>query len=85
MSTAALVSPPRLRIASLDDHDQIVRLESAHAMEVMARDHWSDLWLNNPLWPRLGQDWPIGWVLEGTGVPVCAALEDKFSCAGKGL
>jgi hypothetical protein len=24
------------------------------------------LWLKNPLWSRLGHDWPIGWVLENT-------------------
>jgi hypothetical protein len=27
-------------------------------------DEWMSFWLDNPMWRRLGKDWPIGWVLE---------------------
>src|ERR1700676_2430601 len=64
MSTAAPPTSPRLRPACLDDCDQIARLESANAVFSLPPDDWRNLWLRNPLWPRLGKDWPIGWILE---------------------
>ena len=55
---------PDLRLATLDDYDRIVALEAANGMASMRRDDWQALWLNNPLWPYLGEDWPVGWVME---------------------
>lgn len=59
-----MLAPPRLRPASFDDYAEILRLESAHAMETMTSADWRRLYLESPLWPRLDRDWPIGWVLE---------------------
>jgi hypothetical protein len=64
MSVAIQTSSPRLRPASFDEHGPIVRLESSNALESLPLDDWRNLWLKNPLWPRAGKDWPIGWVLE---------------------
>ena len=64
MSSAAQPTSPRLRPASLDDYEAIARLESANAVFSLSPDDWRNLWLKNPLWPRVGKDWPIGWILE---------------------
>lgn len=56
--------PPNLRLATLDDYEQIRRLEASYGMQTRSVDDWRALWLKNPLWPRVGRDWPIGWVLE---------------------
>ena len=67
-STASALSPPRLRPARFEDYRAIERLEAAHLETTLAAEEWSRLWLDNPLRPRLGADWPIGWVLEdGSG------------------
>lgn len=58
------VSPPRLRPARFDDYERIVQLGLAHSFEVPLLDDWRHLWVDNPLWQRLGKHWPIGWVLE---------------------
>jgi len=55
---------PQLRLARFDDYEQIARLESANDLTSLPPDDWRHLWLNNPLWQRLGSRWPIGWVLE---------------------
>ena len=66
MTTATLTSLPTLRVATFDDHAAISELEAANALAGTKRDDWLDLWRTNPLWPRLEQDWPIGWVLENS-------------------
>jgi hypothetical protein len=67
-ATSSAQAPPRvspnLRIARFEDFRQIQRLEQAHDMETQPETDWLSLWINNPLWPRLGKNWPIGWVLE---------------------
>lgn len=63
-SAAASQAPPELRVATLDDYERIARHEEANGMVSMPRDDWRRLWLDNPLWPRLGHDWPVGWLLE---------------------
>jgi hypothetical protein len=35
---------------------------------------WRGLWLDNPLWPRVGSRWLIGWVLEDASGQVVGAL-----------
>ena len=59
--------PPRRRRAHR-------ALEASQELDVMPRDDWRNLWLNNPLWPRLGNDWPIGWVLEDGGGRLVGSL-----------
>src|SRR5271155_5816601 len=56
--------PPKMRFATLDDHEQITRLEASVGMQTRSEDDWRAMWLKNPLWPQIGKDWPIGWVLE---------------------
>jgi hypothetical protein len=68
------LSPPRLRPACFDDYPQIRRLEAAHGMVTRSADDWRRLWLDNPLWPRLGDRWPIGWVLEDATGGVVGSL-----------
>jgi hypothetical protein len=58
------LAPPRLRPARFEDYPQIQQLEAAHGLRTPPADDWRGLWLNNPLWPRLGDRWPIGWALE---------------------
>jgi hypothetical protein len=67
-------APPRLRPARFEDVAQIQALEAAHGMETQPVDDWRGLWLNNPLWPRLGARWPIGWVLEDAGGRVIGSM-----------
>lgn len=62
-STPSLAAP-RLRIASFADYPQIQQLEAEQLQEPLPSEDWRRLWLDNPLWPRLGNNWPIGWVLE---------------------
>src|SRR5207253_9691550 len=57
-------APPTLRVASLEDAAQIRRFEEAHFRGTQPLDDWRGLWLKNPLWPRLGERWPIAWVLD---------------------
>jgi len=73
MSTAT-VSAPQLRRATLDEYEHIVRIESSNALGSLLRDEWRNLWLGNPLWPRLGRDWPIGWVLENAAGRLVGSL-----------
>ena len=55
---------PRVRPARLEDYEGIQRLRSQESWVVESPDDWRGFWLDNPLWRRLGKDWPIGWVLE---------------------
>lgn len=67
-SSAAPPAAPQLREARFSDYEGIMRLGEAYSFAVVSLDDWGHLWTNNPLWERLGKDWPIGWVLEsGSG------------------
>ena len=74
MTTAAPTTSPHLRPASLDDYDEIARLEAANGIGSFPREDWLNLWLQNPLWPRLNNDWPIGWILADTGGRLVGSL-----------
>jgi hypothetical protein len=50
------------------------RLESAHLQETLADEDWRGLFLDNPLWSRLSDRWPIGWVLEDAVGEVVGSL-----------
>ncbi|HEY5095894.1 MAG TPA: hypothetical protein VII69_12335 [Candidatus Eremiobacteraceae bacterium] len=60
------LSAPHIRPARFEDYDDIAHLASAHSLKTLPQDDWRSMWLDNPLWPRLGNDWQIGWVLETT-------------------
>ena len=64
----------RLRLATMDDSERIARLEASQGLAHMPADDWRNLWLNNPLWPRLRHEWPMGWLLEDTGGRLVGSL-----------
>jgi hypothetical protein len=74
--TAMPLAAPQLRPARFEDYPQIQRLEAAHLPTTMPAEDWSRLWLDNPLWPRLGGDWPIGWVLEDESGHVVGSMSN---------
>jgi hypothetical protein len=57
-------SAPRLRPALFEDYPNIHRLASRYFHKPLPADDWRRLYTDNPLWPQLGDRWPIGWVLE---------------------
>src|SRR5437763_3293046 len=57
---------PRLRETTLDDYEQIARLEALYGLDAVTYQEWSHLWLANPVF-RHEPGWPIGWVLEHEG------------------
>ena len=65
---------PQLRRSRFDDYPQIERLESSHGLLTLPGDHWRDIWRENPLRERLGEKWPIGWVLEDSNGRVVGSL-----------
>jgi hypothetical protein len=70
------LNTPRLRQAQFDDYPQIQTLEAASLPEALPSDDWRRQWLDNPLWPRLGTDWPIGWVLEDNAGQIVGSLSN---------
>jgi len=68
------LQPPNLRLAALDDYEQVTRLEASVGMQTRSADDWCAMWLKNPLWPRVGKDWPIGWILEDTSGRVVGSV-----------
>ncbi|HVS37776.1 MAG TPA: hypothetical protein VMS17_19620 [Gemmataceae bacterium] len=71
---AARPSPPQLRPARFDDYPQIQQIEAANLDETLSPSDWRGLFLDNPLWLRLGDRWPIGWVLEDAASRVVGSL-----------
>jgi hypothetical protein len=65
---------PALRVATVDDYPQIRWLESAHGLLTLEPAVWRAIWLDNPLWDRLGNSWPIGWVLEEASGEIVGSL-----------
>jgi len=63
-SQTASPAPPQLRIARFGDYEQIARLEQSHGLSTAPVADWKGYWTNNPLWPKVKDHWPIGWVLE---------------------
>ena len=57
-------SLPHLREARFDDHQQIYELESVFFPDSLPPAQRRSLFVDNPLWPRLADTWPIGWVFE---------------------
>lgn len=68
--------PPRLRQAHFDDYQQIHELESTFFPDSLPNDDRRNLFLHNPLWPRLGKHWPIGWVLEDRSGRIVGSLNN---------
>ncbi len=69
--TTLALPAPLLRPARLEDYEEIRRF---HTFDFMLPDDWRRLWLDNPLWPRLGKEFPIGWVFEGRAGEIVGTL-----------
>jgi hypothetical protein len=67
-------APPRLRPARFEDYPQIQRVELGHLQDSLSADDWRRLFLDNPLWPRLGNTWPIAWVMEDAAGQVVGSM-----------
>jgi hypothetical protein len=67
-------APPEIRPATFDDYPSIQALEAANLPEALPADEWQRMWLDSPLWPRLGKNWPIGWVLQDDSGRIVGSL-----------
>jgi hypothetical protein len=65
---------PTLRAARLEDYPQIQQLESSHGLLALEERDWRAMWVDNPLRSRLGQNFPIGWVLEDADRRIVGSL-----------
>ena len=85
---AARLSPPSLRPMAFDDYAQVSTLLSANHFTRHPFSEWQGIWTDNPLWRRLGKDFPIGWVLETHDseiVGVLGSLATRYSLRGEDL
>jgi hypothetical protein len=58
------VDVPDLRPTRFSDFEAIERLESQFFEEMYTAEDRRRTFEDNPLWPRLHESWPLGWVLE---------------------
>ena len=65
---------PQLRPAHFQDYEAIARLGVAHPPNSQSPRDWRSMWLDNPIWPRLGKNWHIGWVLESTAREIVGTI-----------
>lgn len=66
--------PPNLRVMRVEDYPQVQKLEAAHSLLTLSPDDWRQIWLDNPLLARLGDSWPMGWVLENSSGGIVGSL-----------
>lgn len=86
--TMASSSPPRLRQAHFADYPQIHRLESTFFDDSLPPADRRTLFVDNPLWPRLRDTWPIGWVLENAEGQIVGSVNNipsPYRFAGEDL
>jgi hypothetical protein len=67
-------TPPELRQARFEDYAAIASLAAANQMLVQSEADWRGMWENNPLWPKVRDRWPIGWVLEDSAGAVVGSI-----------
>lgn len=87
-SPVVIDAPPTLREMRFVDYPQIFRLESTFFDDALPPAQRRELFEANPLWPRLRDGWPIGWVLEdGDGAIVGAVnnVPSAYRMAGEEL
>jgi hypothetical protein len=53
-----------LREARLEDYSQVAELARKFHLQFESFEAWSHLWLNNPAYLEIKDEFPIGWVLE---------------------
>jgi hypothetical protein len=73
-ATALPPAPPQLRPALFEDYPRIREMESSYLHATLPEQDWRGLFLDNPLWPRLSREWPLGWVLEDPAGRVVGSL-----------
>jgi len=54
----------KIRETVFDDYHGITALQLRSGLAIKSYDEWRSLWDGNPVYERLRDDWPIGWVLE---------------------
>ena len=67
---------PRLRELRLDDYPQVAPLESKYGLGLKSYQQWSHIWLKNPAYEELKENWTLGWVLEGQAGQIVGAHEN---------
>ncbi|HXW77765.1 MAG TPA: hypothetical protein VEJ20_10160 [Candidatus Eremiobacteraceae bacterium] len=77
-------SIPDLRVARFDDYAGIAALAKAQSWQILTPEDWRALWLENPLWPKIGKDWPIGWVLDAGDEIVGSILNVPYGYVFRG-
>src|SRR5271165_3742254 len=68
------LTPPQLRPARFADYPRMREMEPSYLDATLSEQDWRGLFLDNPLWPRVGKDWPIAWVLEDAEGRVVGSL-----------
>ncbi|HEY0811940.1 MAG TPA: hypothetical protein VGE11_01560 [Pseudonocardia sp.] len=87
-AVAAPAPPPLLREARFEDYPQIYRLESTFFDDSLPPAERQSLFVDNPLWPRLRDTWPIGWVLENADGQIVGSVNNipsSYQFAGEEL
>ncbi|MBY0397184.1 MAG: GNAT family N-acetyltransferase, partial [Thermoleophilia bacterium] len=81
------VGQPLVRPMTTADYAEVARLEESEGLLSLPEDDWRALWLENPLWPALGDRWPLGWVLErgGTLVGAVSNVPMRYVLGGRTL
>jgi hypothetical protein len=72
----APASLPRLREARFADYQQIHDLESVFFPDSLPPAQRRSLFVDNPLWPRLADTWPVGWVFEAESGRVVGSVNN---------
>lgn len=68
-------SAPRLREARFEDYAEIRRLASENSIALPSIQDWQQRWTENPVWHRVGNGRPIGWVLETETNEIVGSME----------
>lgn len=55
---------PKLRVARFEDHGEIAALVSRFQLQIESCPEWMHLWVGNPAYRAIRENFPIGWVLE---------------------
>ena len=65
---------PQLRPARFEDYKAIARFGMANSLNSQSVRDWQSMWLDNPVWSRLGKNWHIGWILESTAGDIVGTI-----------
>jgi hypothetical protein len=55
---------PKLREARFEDYSQVAALATRFHLQFESFPGWTHLWVNNPAYLEIKDEFPIGWVLE---------------------